>query len=161
MLLALILLAQDPLQDPASGWKTFKAGAYVKMKSVTRVEGKEEVVGEVKITLVENGGGKLVLETETTVRKETKKERREIPIKPDKKTNVTWKETARGNENVGQLACAWMESEVETTEGGYATKGTTKVWTCAQVPGGIAKLVVKIQQPQTLEMELEIVEFKP
>lgn len=163
MLLALLLLAQDPLQDPASGWKSFGVGASVRMKSTTRIEGKAEVVGESKVTLVEKTADKLVLETETTIRKETRKEKREILLK-DKKGTATVKVLGQGDETLAldgkEMKCKWIESEVETTEGGYATKAVTKVWICEEIPGRLAKVVVKVSQPQALEMELVVASYE-
>jgi hypothetical protein len=163
--LLLLALLQDPLQDPASGWKNFRPGSWVRLKTTTAIDGGKPMPGETRITLVELGKEKLVLETETTVLRETRKERKEIALKADpKKPKPRVKEIKRGEEELEiggkKLKCRFVENEIESDEGGATARSTVRMWMSDEIPGGLAKLEASVVQPSASSMTFEAVAYE-
>ncbi len=161
--LLLFCALQDPLQDPGSGWKGFSAGSWVKLKTTTSLDGGVE--SESKLTLVESRAERLVLEIETSVLRESRKERKEFVLAGDKKgPKPRTRELQRGEEEIDvsgrKLKCKWAENEIESEEGGVVTKSTARVWTSDEIPGRMARMRVKFVQPTAIEIEIWAVEYE-
>lgn len=159
----LLLWIQDPVQDPASGWREFGPGSWVRVRTVTKMDEKTEVRAESRLTLLERTKDVLVFEQETTVLKDVRRERREVPIKPKKGPILKTRELSQGEEEIAvgskTLKCRWVENEVEAVEGGVTSKSVTRVWIHPEIPGGVARMKVKVLAPQPFEMELETLEY--
>ncbi len=164
ILLLACALFQDPAQDPASGWKTFAIGSWVRVRTVTKLDAKNETRSESKLTLVERTKDSLILEQETTIQRETRKDRVVMPLKPPSGTVLKVRELSRAEEEVviggRTLKCLRVENEVEATQGGVTAKSVTRMWLAPEIPGGLARMRVKVLSPNPLEVELDVAEYE-
>lgn len=158
----LCALAQDPLQDPAAGWKDFGKGSWIRLKGTTRfmTQGKVQTVDtETKYVLIDKTDDKLVLEVYSTAMGQTDKQVQELKLKPEP-GNLRVKELSRGEEELEvagkKLRCAWTEYLVETNE----SKAVTRLWTSKDVPGQTVKMKIKLSKPSEMEVDMMAAEFE-
>lgn len=160
-LAVLCALAQDPLQDPAAGWKDFGTGSWIRLKGTTKfmTQGKVQTVDtETKYVLVEKGEDKLTLEVYSTAMGQTDKQIQELKLKPEP-GKLRVRELSKGEEDVEvagkKLRCAWTEYLVETDE----SKAVTRLWISRDVPGQTVKMKIKLSKPSEMEVDMTAVEF--
>ncbi len=135
---------EPKLENPEyKGWASCKVGSWIKMKEMSEAAGKKSE-SEIQSTLVELTADLAVLEVKTTVADKgapaPKTERREIParIKEDRKDSPK----READEDVRVGAKSFRCRVYCTTTVGDAGKTVTRVWMCADLPGGIAKMEI-------------------
>lgn len=156
------LTAQDLLNDPASGWRDFGKGSWVRFQGTQKftLQGKkQEIATETKYVLTDRTDEKVVLEVYSTAMGQTDKKIQEHKFKPDP-TGVRVKELSKGEEELviagKKIRCTWIEYEVQSDQ----TQAITRLWTTPEIPGHNAKMRVKLTQPSAIDVEMQVVEFE-
>jgi hypothetical protein len=146
---------------PRSPWAGFKAGSFVKTKTVTIVKigvHKLETVTEITQTVVEVGAGQAVVETTASMNGVPRPTRTRSDVSLIDPTPSPARAVAKaGSESLSVggrvLRCEW--TEVETDMAGNRT--TVRTWTSAQVPGGMVK---SVSRNALMDSTLEVVAFE-
>ncbi len=138
-------------------WTGFNPGSWVKIKT-TSVMGNQTTVMETKITLLEKTAEKVVLKTDMTINGQTSTTNADFPVKGySDAVPEGVKVLNRGSETITvanrSLTCETLE--VSLAEVGM--KSVTKTWNSAQVPGGMARMVVTSEAGKST---VEVVDFK-
>jgi len=159
--LALSLLPAALAESPRGPWAGYKAGSFVKTKTVTVVKvgaHKIETVTDITQTLIEVKGDRAVVETIANMNGVPRptRTRSDVALKqplppPAGARRRSGKEslTVAGR----TLQCDWTESESDMA----GNRTTVKTWTSPNVPGGVAKTV---SRNELMESTLEIVAFE-
>ncbi len=177
------LAADEELVDnPAyKNWSAYKAGAMTKLATTSDMEMNGQKMtnkSTMTQTLKEITPEKAVVEIvmEVTVQGNTMKmpaQTQEIKAKVPKDQvtphpqGVTVTKKGEGDEEITvgdkKYKCHWQEYEMKGEAGGETKQdmsGTTKVWTCPDVVGGVVKMQMNMDKPQKTTTTTEMVENK-
>jgi len=174
-LAAPVALGQDMVDNPHyKSWSSFKVGAMVKLQVTTEV-----VVGTQKMTtnttmtstLKELTADKAVVEIVTemdmagtkTAMPATKQEIAAKVAKSGATTQpagVTVTKKGEGDEEVAvgdkKVKAHWVQNEMTSAQ----MASTSKVWTSAEVPGGMVKMETQATKPMASKTTSVVTEFK-
>ena len=151
-------------------WSKHKTGTTVTLKQDIAM-GPMNLSGTTTQTLVELTADKAVIEHATTMdvagQKQESKNKQEIPSKVEKgkEFNPSGKGTAKetGTEKVDVAGKSYECKIIEMTGGeGDQNKASGKMWHTTEIPGGAAKLELKMEAPQqgTIKMIVTGMEMK-
>jgi hypothetical protein len=144
-------------------WSRFGIGSYVRLKttSVTHIAGKrQEMVTEVKQTLVSRDGGKTVVEFEQSIQgMPGMKNRVEIPSSVGDET--TPKPSRTGTDSVTVAGRVFRSTWQEMTTRTDDSQTYLKVWMSDAMPGGLVKSLTRQSFVHGIKSEItaEVVEF--
>jgi len=168
-----LAMCQDTVDNPAyKSWAAFKVGTAIKTQTTTVMTmGEKDMTTKTTTTttLKELTADKAVVEMVS----ETDMNGTKIPGTPMKVdiaakmakdaasqpagTKVTKK--GEGDEEVAvgdkKYKCHWVENQTTSDQ----MDGTSKVWTCPDVPGGTVKMTNENTKPMKLKMTMETVEI--
>ena len=141
--------AEELVDNPVyKNWSKFKPGAYVKMKSVTKVSGQETTV-DMTQKLIEVTPEKVVIEV-TTAFKSSEYEMPANTSSIDQMAKVDKSMLPENNPDIKVIEKA--DDKVEVAGKSLSAKRTkseininnmatvTEVWECDEIPGGTAKM---------------------
>jgi hypothetical protein len=177
MLVASVVLGQDKVDNPTyKAWSGFKVGTTVKTVTTDSETGGDKawtLKMTKTLTLTELSADKAVVEVgfETGISgantQPSEKGRMEIPAKMTKRADTQPADLkATKNEGDEEIAvgdkkykCHWVETRFASGQ----MEGTLKVWTCSDVPGGMARTVktaIDTAKSRKRTTTMEVVEFK-
>jgi hypothetical protein len=147
------ICAQDKIDNPEyKNWSGCKADSWVTMKMETEM-GPMKSVMEQTHKLVEISADKAVVETSGKMTAPAAADlpptKREIPAKVDKQeppADAPKPEVKEGDEEIEvggkKVKCHWVETNTEVN----GVKTWTKIWSCQDIPGGVARMETKSDQ---------------
>jgi hypothetical protein len=155
--LAAVVLAAAP----RSPWAGYKAGSFVKTKTVTTVKigaHKVDTVTDITQTVVEVRDGQAVVETTATmngVPRPTRTRSEVSLIDPPPSPARAAGKSGSESLTVGgrMLRCEWTEVEIDMA----GNRTTVRTWTSPQVPGGVVK---SVSRNALMDSTLEVVAFE-
>ncbi len=170
---ASVALCEDMIDNPQyKSWSAFKVDTVLKMQMNTATKmGDTEMATKMTMTstLKELTADKAVVEIVTEMDMNGTKtampaRKQEIPAKIAKTATqpagVTVTKTGEGDEEISvgdkKYKCHWVENHVTSAQ----MDSTSKVWSCADVPGGTVKMVSETSKPMTSKTTMEVAEFK-
>ena len=140
-------------------WGSFKKGSFVKTKAVMTMETpKMTTETSTTQTLKDLTADEAVVEMETVIPNvPPQKNEMKIPLKAPEGKAADGPKPKTGSEDLEvagkKLKCTWTETESEAN----GVKSVTKVWMCDDIPGHMAKMVMK---SPTMTMTTEVVGFE-
>jgi hypothetical protein len=169
-----VAMCQDMVDNPAyKAWAAFKVGTVTKMSmNSTMTMNDKEMVTKMTMTstLKELTADKATIEVVTEMDMNGTKtampaQKQEIAAKVAKGADtqpagIKVTEKGKGDEEVAvgdkKYKCHWVENLMTSD----TMETTSKVWTCADVPGGTVKSVTDMTKPMKSKSTMELVEFK-
>jgi len=139
-------------------WGSFKKGSFVKTKSVMDMETpKMKTETTTTQTLKDLTADEAIIESEMVMANvPPQKSEMKIPLKAPEGKAAEGPKPKTGSEEIEvagkKLKCTWTETESEAN----GVKSVTKVWQSDDVPGHMAKMVMK---NPTMTMTTEVVDF--
>ncbi len=171
-----VAAADETIDNPEfASWSKFKAGTSVTFKTVSEFAGmSSETVS--KVTLLEFGSDKLVIETASTtniagMKVDVPPMKREITktitlpdaaakAKAEAEKQKSEAKTEEGTETlkIGGVDCKCKWHRVKLSIMG--NESDSKIWTCDDVPGGTVKMESTVSGMMTVKTKFEVTEFK-
>jgi len=173
-MMASVALCEDMVENPQyKSWSAFKVGTVVKMQMNTSTKvGDMEMATKMAMTttLKELTADKAVVEMVAEMDMNGTKtampaQKQEIPAKvaagaASQPAGVTVTKKGEGDEEVAvgdkKYKCHWVENQMTSDQ----MEGTSKTWTCSDVPGGMVKMVSDTSKPMKSQTTMELTEFK-
>jgi len=180
--------AEEMVDNPTyQAWAQYKAGTTVTLDSKTEVVAEadappmalmsmnitntlkdvtpDHVVVEVKMTMSMMGQNRPMPARETKIPAKIEKSKADFSaFTGSKKDDPKVSDVKDGTDTIEvsgkKLECKTKEMNIEMKQGADTMKGTAKIWSNAEVPGGLVKNVMTTKEPMVSTMTMNVTSYE-